>query len=189
MTWRAATSTDEYFDTFDDAGRPTGPALRAEVHARGLWHRSAHVFLFTADDELWIQRRAPGKDLYPGRWDFSVGEHLRPGESYLEGARRGLAEELGVSGVELTPLAAVRRNVCRIDALGLVDREYQQAFRGCHDGPVTPDPAEVSDVARITLPALTARIRQAPDDFTPWLRSELDHLGRLLDPRAQNSPS
>lgn len=176
----SAAGPPEYFETFDDHDRPTGLVPRSEVHARGLWHRSAHVFLFNGGGELYLQRRAPGKDLYPGRWDFSVGEHLKPGETYLEGAQRGLEEELGVSGVALQPLTAEpRRFTCHIPELGVTDRELQHSYRGRYDGPVTPDPAEVAEVRVAGLLELAAWTRREPDAFTPWLLSELASL-RLL---------
>ncbi len=169
----------EYFETFDDDGRALGLVPRAEVHRRGLWHRSAHVFLFTRTGALWIQQRAAGKDLYPGRWDFSVGEHLTPGETYLQGALRGLTEELGIDNAALEPLGGVRRNTCRIADQGLLDRELQQAFRGTWDGPVTANPAEVADVRTIEPAALRAWIQRSEQDFTPWFLAELRALDLL----------
>lgn len=169
----------EYFETFDDDGRPTGLARRDHVHARGLWHRSAHVFLFNRHGDLYVQRRAAGKDLCPDRWDFSVGEHLKPGESYLEGALRGLQEELAVTGVALEPVLDVHRATCRIDALGVFDRELQQAFRGRYDGTLKPDSEEVAEVTTVALTVLADWIRRTPDAFTPWLLSEVKRLDLL----------
>ncbi|MFU8813712.1 MAG: NUDIX hydrolase [Pseudomonadales bacterium] len=163
----------ELFETFDDAGRSAGLVPRDQVHARGLWHKSAHVFLFTSDGRLYLQRRAAGKDLFPGRWDFSVGEHLQPAESYLDGALRGLAEELGVSGVALEPMSGVRRWQYRLPELGIADRELQQAFRGCYDGPIFPDPQEVAEVRALAPIEVAAWLERSPDDFTPWFAAEL----------------
>jgi isopentenyldiphosphate isomerase len=171
--------TTEYFETFDDDGRATGLVSRARVHASGLWHRSAHVFLFDSSGALYVQRRAAGKDICPGRWDFSVGEHLQPGETYLQGALRGLAEELGVTGVRLEPMNEVRRWAGAAPELGVIDRELQQAFCGCYDGPVRADPAEVAEVRALPLDRLAAWLAQTPEDFTPWFIAELDHLDLL----------
>jgi len=169
----------ELFETFDEAGRPTGLAPRDRVHATGLWHRSAHVFLFDPDGALYIQQRAAGKDLFPGRWDFSVGEHLQPGETYLAAALRGLQEELGVSGIALAPLGTV--HVYRFDmpTAGIADHELQQAFHGSYAGPLDPDAAEVAAVRSIALPELLAWITREPDAFTPWLIRELQEQARL----------
>lgn len=186
----------EYFETYDDDGRPAGLVPRDVVHTSGLWHRSAHVFLFNDAGELLIQRRAHDKDLYPDRWDFSVGEHLQPGESYLDGALRGLHEELGVSGVALFPLLEVRRATFALPELGVVDRELQQSFRGEYSGAIAPDPTEVAAVEWIGMEALAHRVQRAPETFTPWFLSEVETL-RLLpgpapsagDAAAQNRPS
>ncbi|HEX7037273.1 MAG TPA: NUDIX domain-containing protein [Pseudomonadales bacterium] len=169
----------ELFECWDDAGEYLGLVPRDEVHARGLWHRSAHVLLFNGRDELLIQQRSPGKDIYPNRWDLSVGEHAQPGESFEAAARRGLAEELGVHGVRLTPLLDVRRASHRLPELGVHDCELQQSFRAQYDGPVRADPAEVAAVAWIGLSELSKRVRAAPDDFTPWFLAELDALALL----------
>jgi isopentenyldiphosphate isomerase len=177
--------TTELFETFDDDGRPTGLIPRDRVHATGLWHRSAHVFLFDGGGALYVQRRANGKDLFPGRWDFSVGEHLQPGESFLQGALRGLAEELGVTGVRLEPMSDVRRWSWEAPDHGVVDRELQQAFRGCYDGPVRADPAEVAEVRALPLEDLAAWLARAPQSFTPWFVAELENLGLL----AKTSPA
>jgi isopentenyl-diphosphate Delta-isomerase len=170
---------NELFETFDESGRAAGLVAREVVHARGLWHRSAHVFLFDAAGALYVQRRAAGKDLFPGCWDFSVGEHLKPGETYLHGALRGLAEELGVCGVVLEPMSGVRRWTADLPDIGVVDREFQQAFRGSYDGPIRSDPAEVAEVRRVTLSHLAAWIEREPGAFTPWFRAELDQLDLL----------
>ncbi len=169
----------EYFETFDDDDNPTGLAARDEVHASGLWHRSAHVFLFTSDHELFVQRRAAAKDLHPGCWDFSVGEHLKPGETYLAGARRGLAEELGVTGVALQPIGGLHRAINRIPELGVVDREIQQAFSGCYDGAVRADSNEVADVICLSVDALRNWLERSPEAFTPWFLHEVTRLGLL----------
>lgn len=170
----------ELFDTFDDDGNPTGLVPRHRVHAEGLWHRSAHVFLFTGTGELYVQRRAHDKDLYASRWDYSVGEHLQPGESYQAGALRGLREELGLATVRLTPLGPIRPSVTVDVARGILDRELQQAFRGVWDGEITPDPTEVAAVRRIALTELAHWTQREPDAFTPWFLRELQAL-RILD--------
>jgi isopentenyl-diphosphate delta-isomerase len=87
--------SDEFFDTFDAGGNPTGIAPRLRVHREGLWHCAANVFLFRSDGRLIVQQRNQGKDVCPGAWDLSVAEHLKPGETYEQGARRGCEKNWG----------------------------------------------------------------------------------------------
>ena len=167
----------ELFETYDADGAPLGLVLRSEVHRLGLWHRATNVLLFDGGGRLYIQRRAAGKDVWPNAWDVSVGEHLQPGETFETAAHRGLAEELSVRGVVLTPLGEMVREQIKIPELNVHDCEMQQSFRGDYDGPIKLDPAEVAAVRRVSLADLAAEIAARPNDFTPWLRSRLRAFG------------
>ena len=174
----------EYFETFDAAGAPLGLVPRDEVHRRGLWHRSAHVFLFDASGRLYLQRRAADKDLYPDLWDYSIGEHLQPGESFLAGALRGLHEELGVEPIALTPIGDVRAGTYRCVRANAIDRELQQAFRATYEGALQLDAAEVAEVRTVTLAELAHWLAREPAAFTPWLQRDVVELGILKDQRS-----
>lgn len=169
----------ELFEIFDDTGRRAGLAPRQQVHAAGLWHRSVHVFLFASPGALWIQQRAPDKDVCPGRWDLSVGEHLKPGENYHAAALRGLREELGVTGVRLRPLGETGRYRYDRPDLGIHDHELQRAFATTWQGTPTPERTEVAGIRAIDAVALGHWIARAPDDFTPWFLAELSNRPAL----------
>jgi isopentenyl-diphosphate delta-isomerase len=164
----------ELFTTYSREGVPTGLVPRAEVHRLGLWHKSAQVFIFDADGCLLVQRRAVDKDLYANLWDYSVGEHLHPEESQIDGARRGLCEELRISGVDLEPLGGERWVEIVDDEFA--DREIQQAYRGVYTGQLRVDPVEVAEVRYIGLTDLRRWIDDRPRDFTPWFLEDLSHL-------------
>ena len=93
---------DEFFDIVNDQNEVVGLEKRQVVHQTGLCHRGVHVFLFTPDRRLLIQKRSQTRDKFPGTLDCSVSEHLKPGESYLDAAVRGLREELGIGDIHLT---------------------------------------------------------------------------------------
>jgi isopentenyl-diphosphate delta-isomerase len=172
-------TSEEQFEIFTADGRPLGRAPRSRVHAQGLWHRSAQVFLFDAGGRLYLQRRAPDKDVCGGLWDQSAAEHLQPGESYIDAARRGLEEELGVTGVDLTALAEPFAGRLDQPDRGIHDYELQQAFRGTYDGPMRPAPAEVSEVRRVDLDTLAGWLRDSPEAFTPWFLRDVVRCGLL----------
>ncbi|MDZ7747534.1 MAG: NUDIX domain-containing protein [Halofilum sp. (in: g-proteobacteria)] len=176
---------DELFETFDAAGTPTGLVPRPAVHARGLWHRAVHVWLFAPDGRVWVQQRGPDKDINAGCWDVSVGEHLQPGETYAEAAHRGLREELGLEGLALEALGDVRRAVLDRPEQGIHDHELQQAWRAVYAGAEPPAPAadEVADLRLLAPAELHAWLETAPEDFTPGLRQDVADLG-LLDAAA-----
>ena len=90
---------DEYFDIYDTQGNHVGTAPRRVCHGDPrLIHRTAHVVVIHPETGfVLLQKRSMSKDIQPGKWDTAVGGHLALGESYEEGAKRELAEELGVT--------------------------------------------------------------------------------------------
>ncbi len=168
---------DEPFQTFDASGNAAGIAPRSRVHREGLWHCAATVFLFRPDGRLVIQRRQGSKDVCPGAWDLSVAEHLTPGETYEQGAHRGLFEELGIEHIPLERWGGVIRAQIEIAEYGLKDYELQQPFRGVFGGVLRPNTDEVADIDVIELKALGMAFAQRPADFTPWFRESAIQLG------------
>lgn len=169
---------EEVFQTYDEDGNELALVARSRVHATGLWHRAANVLLFRSNGELLLQQRAADKDVCPGLWDLSAAEHLIPGESYLEAARRGLAEELGIRQMVLTPVGPVIK--VRQELPGVCDCEFQQTFRGVSDAAVYPDPKEVAAVQTVTMAELHQQLGLNPDRFTPWFRHLVQNFP-LLD--------
>jgi isopentenyl-diphosphate delta-isomerase len=172
-------AVQELFETYDVQGNPRGLVARPRVHALGLWHKSAHVFLFSPSGDIYLQLRAADKDLYPNLWDYSVGEHLQPGEDFHAAAVRGLQEELGIDNVGVTAIGSVRSSSCDIPRFDLHDHELQQAFRGTYDGPIREDPVEVAEVRCLARAELSAWIDDSPESFTPWFLRDLVELGFL----------
>jgi isopentenyl-diphosphate delta-isomerase len=66
------------------------------VHAEGDWHRAVHIWMYNSHGKLVLQKRAAGKDTFPGCWDVSVGGHVTSGDSVLETALKEVQEELGI---------------------------------------------------------------------------------------------
>lgn len=179
--------TEEQFETFDGEGNPTGLVPRSRVHREGRWHRATNVFLFRSDGRMLVQRRQSDKDVWPGAWDLSVAEHLKPGESYHDAAVRGLREELGIDSVPLQPLGSVVESRVEEPEAGVRDYELQQSFRAVFDGPVSPDPEEVAETAMFGLPELAEAFARRPGDFTPWFRRCVALLGLLEDARGSRT--
>lgn len=94
---------DEIVALVDEGNRVIGSAPRSRMRAERLLHRATYVFVFHPGGDLYVQRRTLTKDVYPGYLDPCAGGVVLAGESYEEGARRELEEELGVGE---TPLAA-----------------------------------------------------------------------------------
>jgi len=148
----------ELVDVVDERGAPVGRVTRGEMRARHLAHRSTYVLVENARGELFIHLRTTTKDVYPSHWDVCVGGVLAAGESFDEGARRELAEELGVTA-PLDVLFPFRY----ADGATIV---HGMVYRARHDGPFRLQPEEIvrgEFVPRDAIPARAAREPFCPD--------------------------
>ncbi len=155
--------TEEYFDIVNENNEILGQEIRRIVHQTGLWHRGVHVFLFTPNRRLLVQKRSQSQDTFPNRLDCSVSEHLKVGESYFDGAVRGLQEELGLGGISLTRLVQFKMNY------GPNDNEFSDLYEGVFDGrSLDADPNEVAGIAYYTIPQLEEMLVSEQALFAPW---------------------
>jgi len=173
---------DELFDVIDENDKIIGQEMRSVVHQHGLWHRGAHVLLFTPDDKFIVQQRAKAKSQSPLKLDCSVSEHVVAGEGYHDAAIRGLEEELGITGVSLIPLVKFKMNY------GLNDNEISMIFKGVAEFKnVKFDPKEIERVDTYTLDELQTLLEQKPDFFSYWF--EQIFLWLIQKPSALQSMS
>ena len=60
------TMEDEYIDIVTKEGKPTGEkALKSVIHSKGLYHNTAHVWLYTKQGEILLAQRAASKSICP----------------------------------------------------------------------------------------------------------------------------
>ncbi len=98
---------DELVEEVDRDGSVLRVVRRAEMRAGRLRHRATFIAVVDADGRLLIHQRSAHKDVWPSRWDLAAGGVAGVGESWIDAARRELAEELGLTPAlvpELTPL-------------------------------------------------------------------------------------
>lgn len=101
-------SADELIDVVDEHDKVLTQATRREMRLRNLRHRCVYVLVFNSAGQLFVHQRTQSKDIFPGYWDVAIGGVLTAGEDYDTGARREVAEELGVRGVPLRRLFPMR---------------------------------------------------------------------------------
>ncbi|MGD2272028.1 MAG: NUDIX hydrolase YfcD [Desulfobacterales bacterium] len=95
---------EEIVAIVDENNHLIGSAPRSEMRAKGLPHRAAYILVFNSNGRLYVQKRTPSKDIYPGYYDVAAGGVVAAGEAYEESARRELEEEMGIRDVSLTHL-------------------------------------------------------------------------------------
>jgi isopentenyldiphosphate isomerase len=95
-------SPDELFPIVDEEGNEISSAPRSICHdgKSMLLHPVVHLHLFNDSGGLFLQKRSVNKDLFPGKWDTSVGGHITPGEKVEDALKRETDEELGLKVVK-----------------------------------------------------------------------------------------
>jgi isopentenyl-diphosphate delta-isomerase len=155
----------EILDVVDADDRVVGPMERREIHRKGLFHRSVHVFVFDRAGGLYLQRRSMRKEEHPGKWDSSASGHVARGESYREAAVRELEEEIG--------LRASPEPVLKIRACEETGMEHSMLFRvrrSATDPIPRPNPEEVTEGRFFSRAEIDKGMAKAPETFAPSFR-------------------
>ena len=89
---------EESIDILTNEGKPTGKsALKSEIHSKGYYHNTAHIWFYNSNGEILLAQRAASKTLHPLLWDVSVAGHIDAGETVEQGAIRETNEEIGLN--------------------------------------------------------------------------------------------
>ena len=162
----------ELFDLVDRRDRVVGWVERSMAHGRpDLIHRVSHVLVFNKKGELFLQKRAADKDVQPGKWDTSVGGHLAVGETYRKGAKRELAEEIGVTRVRII---FCHKYLHSND----YESEFVSTFRCEYEGPFILQEEELDDGRFWSVDEIVSR--RAEGIFTPNFLDEFDRCRPML---------
>ena len=144
-----------------------GSMEKMQAHENGLLHRAFSVFLFNEKGEMLLQKRAATKYHSPNQWTNAVCSHPRLNETYEAGAKRRLAEELGIvvdieEKFHFIYKAKVGEN--------LWEHELDHVFTGLYSGKFNLNPEEVSEVRYILMEDLEAEMLSNPEYFTEWFK-------------------
>jgi 8-oxo-dGTP pyrophosphatase MutT (NUDIX family) len=166
--------TDERVAVFDADGLVVGSAPRSRVYAEGLWHGSAGVLVRSTDGErVYVHRRTMTKAVFAGMHDCLAGGVMDPEETPVQTATRELAEELGVTGQTLVPLASVPWDG---EWAGRPMRCHLHAFGIRHDGPFRHQPDEIADGWWWTDAELLRHLADPSWPFVPDTRALVPQL-------------
>ena len=122
-------------DVLNEQGEKIGEIKTAlEVHIKGLWHATAHVWIYTSRGEVLLQKRSEEAVTYPGLWDISAAGHVDSGETPEEAAVREVEEEIGIK-IKEEQLKQIF--IEKIDVITPIknwpNREFQYVYLLCLD--------------------------------------------------------
>ena len=120
---------DEYIDIVSKEGIPTGKsALKSEIHSKGHYHNTAHIWLYTTQSEILLAQRSAKKKICPLLWDVSVAGHVAAGERIEVAALRELKEEIGLD-LSINKLRKIGVSECfQSYPNGLIDNEIHHTY-------------------------------------------------------------
>lgn len=162
---------EEFVVLVNPADEVLGLMEKQQAHINGLLHRAFSVFLFNSKGEMLLQKRASEKYHSPNQWTNAVCSHPRNGESYLEGAKRRVKEELGI----YTELSEKFNFIYKADVGGgLWEHELDHVFIGNYEADFDLNKSEVEEVRYISLEDLNKEIAENPENFTEWFKIILE---------------
>ncbi|TBN03018.1 NUDIX domain-containing protein [Hyunsoonleella flava] len=120
---------DEYIDVATKEGKLTGKReLKSIIHQKGLYHHTAHLWLYTEDRKILLAQRSSKKAICPLLWDVSVAGHIDAGETAKQAAIRETKEEIGLELSEKSLKLIGVFKCFQSYANGLIDNEFHNTF-------------------------------------------------------------
>jgi len=120
---------DELIDILDEQGNHTGKTcLKSEAHKHGYFHNTVHIWIYTSDKKILLQKRAPTKKVFPNLWDISVAGHIGAGEKIKTAALREIEEEIGFTITKDKLIEIGNRKHQVKHANGIIDNEFHHVF-------------------------------------------------------------
>ncbi|QNM86033.1 NUDIX domain-containing protein [Polaribacter pectinis] len=143
---------DELIDILTPEGKQTGKtALKSEAHKNGWFHATVHIWLFTSDKKILLQKRALTKKVFPGLWDISVAGHVAAREEILSSAKREVFEEIGLE-LQEKELVKIGTRIHQVShANGIQDNEHHHVFIAELKVPVESLTMQIEEVAGLQL--------------------------------------
>jgi len=153
---------EEILDVVDEQDNVIGKATRKEVDEKGLLHRVSFVYL-KYNGKILIEKRSATKPKRPKHYTI-IGETVESGESYEEGALRGIKEEVGLEG----------KNLKKIGKISIRDKEENSdeistIFMAEGNGEIDLQKEEVECVKLLTVGEIEELIN-SEEKISPSLR-------------------
>lgn len=161
----------------DDEGTPRGVADKLSAHHGATpLHLGFSCYLFDAQGQLLVTRRALSKKVWPGVWSNSLCGHPAPGESLTDAVLRRLDFELGMGASSIQ--VVLPRFRYRTPAFhGVVENEICPVLVARAQENPHPNPAEVEDFAWVAWEQFVAAARgDAADTYSWWCKAQLEQL-------------
>ncbi len=173
---------DELIELLDANGQPTGQScLKSIAHQQGLFHASVHIWFYTTNGQVLLQKRKHTKNIFPGLWDVSVAGHISFGEKELISAIRETEEEIGltVNEKDLKYLGTSRHK--NEHANKLIDFELHHLYISLLKAPFSNLKIQETEVAAIKLLSIEEFKAELRNNSTNYVPHGADYYSRIVN--------
>ena len=182
---------EEFIDIVTKTGEHTGQSCaKSEIHRKGYYHNTAHVWLYTKDGRILLAQRSATKTICPSLWDVSVAGHVDAGETIEAAAVREVFEEIG--------LVILQNDLHKIGVFecfqnydnGIKDNEFHHTFMAELKVPLTDlikNDDEVDDLKLVSFDEFETLLKHSETNQhfvgsnTPYYITVLEHLKKQLN--------
>jgi len=161
---------DELIDIYNEDNESLdAQIMKSEAHKKGLWHRTAHIWIYNSNGEMLLQLRAKNKEFYPDMWDISVAGHVSLGEDPEISALREIKEEIGLSiKKEDLDFFKIRKNKEVFN--DLQNNEFYYIYLFKFDGSIKElniQKDELSEIIFLPVEKIEEELKEHPDKYVP----------------------
>ncbi len=164
---------EEYVILVDEHDNEIGVMQKMQAHVEGKLHRAFSIFIFNAQGEFLLQRRALTKYHSAGLWTNTCCSHPRPNETIKDAANRRLFEEMGMN-CELT----IKTNFiykAQFDN-ALTEHEFDYILTGTSNHHPKLNVDEVEEFKWLNLNAIKMDVVANPQNYTAWFKIALENV-------------
>lgn len=174
--------TDELIDICDKNNSVTGvQKMKSEAHRSGLWHRSAHIWIYNEKGEILLQLRAKNKLLYPDVWDISVAGHVSANKKPINSAVREMKEEIGLM-IDEKELQFCNVKKVSIDIGEIKNYEFYYVYLFKYDGDMKKlklQKSEVQEVKFVPISKILRELQKNPKEYVPHGKYWIDMIDEI----------
>ena len=160
---------EELIDILDDDLSVIKTCLKSEAHKNGWLHPTVHIWFYTENGKILIQKRAKNKGSFPDLWDVSVAGHIGSGEEAIIAAIREIEEEIGllVDSNELNKIGTFREKFEH--GRGYTDNELHHIYLSKLErdiGSLRIQKEELSEIRLISFDSFERAIAEINESIT-----------------------
>lgn len=174
---------DELIDILDSEGNYTGKtAMKSVAHKMGWFHNTVHVWFYTLDGKVLLQKRGQNKKTFPLLWDVSVAGHIAAREEIQTAAMREVKEEIGIDiAIDALQKIGVFKSVQKHNA-SFIDCEFHHTFLCELTLPVTSLEKQETEVEELKLISITqfAEELRKTDFATTYVPHSLEYYESII---------